>query len=52
MKALIVLAMILIFIGGNVAVDHLDGGALAKALLFVSGMMFGFVVEAVANDNT
>ena len=52
MKALIVLAMILIFIGGSIAVDHLDGGVLSKALLFVCGMMFGFVVEAVASDNT
>jgi MFS-type transporter involved in bile tolerance (Atg22 family) len=51
MKALIVIAMILIFIGGSQAVDHLEGGVLAKALLFVCGMMFGFVVEAVNDDN-
>jgi hypothetical protein len=36
--------------GGTQAVEHLEGGLLAKALLFVCGMMFGFVLEVVMKD--
>jgi|APFre7841882654_1041346.scaffolds.fasta_scaffold60792_4 hypothetical protein len=52
MKTLLVITVVLIVLGVQTAFNGLDGGLIYKMLLYVCGIVSGFVIETIAEDNS